>query len=118
MSSLTSLSDQRTQKYSFGVARDLDVDPIRLGPSRDNLDAVINSAYRQVFGGVGLFEVDRLSTAESQLRQGNLTVKGFVEALGQSSAYGRLFLDSTSPTALWNSTTSTSWVAPQPVRRK
>ena len=97
MSSLTSLSDQRTQKYSFGVARDLDVDPIRLGPSRDNLDAVINSAYRQVFGGVGLFEVDRLSTAESQLRQGNLTVKGFVEALGQSSAYGRLFLDSTSP---------------------
>ncbi|MYF35530.1 MAG: phycobilisome linker polypeptide [Synechococcus sp. SB0678_bin_12] len=97
MSSLISLSDQRTQKYSFGVARDLDQDPIRLSASRDNLDAVINSAYRQVFGGIGLFDVDRVSIAESQLRQGNLSVKGFIEALGQSSAYERLFLSATSP---------------------
>ena len=97
MSSLASLSDQRTQKYSFGVGRDLDLEPTCLSTSRDNLDAVINSAYRQVFGGVGLFEVDRVATAESQLRQGKLTVRGFVEALGQSSAYERLFLSSTSP---------------------
>ncbi|OOV34151.1 hypothetical protein BO91_02045 [Candidatus Synechococcus spongiarum LMB bulk10E] len=97
MSSLTSLSDQRTQKYSFGVARDLDSDPVRLSPSRDNLDAVVNSAYRQVFGGIGLFEVDRVSIAESRLRQGNLTVKGFVEALGKSSAYERIFLNTASP---------------------
>jgi len=97
MSSLISLSDQRTQKYSFGVARELDLDPVCLGPSRDNLDAVINSAYRQVFGGIGLFEVDRVTVAESQLRQGNLSVRGFVEALGQSSTYERLFLSATSP---------------------
>ena len=97
MISLTSLSDQRTQKYSFGVARDLDLDPIRLSPSCDNLDAVINSAYRQVFGGIGIFEVDRAITAESRIRQGKLTVRGFVEALGQSSVYERLFLDATSP---------------------
>lgn len=84
-----SLSDFRTQKYSFGVARDLDQDPVCLSPRSDNLDAVINSAYRQVFGGIGLFEVDRVSSAESQLRNGNLTVKGFVEALGQSSVYER-----------------------------
>ena len=96
MSSLTSLSDQRTQKYSFGVARDLDFDPVCLSTSRDNLDAVIHSAYRHVFGGVGLFEVDRSTIAESRLRQGKLTVKGFVEALGQSSAYERLFLATTS----------------------
>lgn len=97
MTTTNSLSDYRTQKYSFGVARDLDQDPVCLSPSGDNLDAVINSAYRQVFGGIGLFEVDRVSTAESQLRQGNLTVRGFVEALGQSSSYVRLFLDSSSP---------------------
>jgi len=96
MSSLISLADQRTQKYSFGVARDLDLDPVYLGPHRDNLDAVINGAYRQVFGGIGLFEVDRVTVAESQLRQGNLSVRGFVEALGQSSAYERLFLSATS----------------------
>lgn len=93
----TSLSDHRTQKYSFGVARDLDQDPVCLSPSGDNSDTVINSAYRQVFGGIGLFEVDRVSIAESQLRQGDLSVRGFVEALGQSSAYERLFLSSTSP---------------------
>ncbi|MXY63069.1 MAG: phycobilisome linker polypeptide [Synechococcus sp. SB0665_bin_28] len=97
MTTTNSLSDYRTQKYSFGVARDLDQDPVCLSPSGDNLDAVISSTYRQVFGGIGLFEVDRVSIAESQLRQGNLTVRGFVEALGQSSAYARLFLDSTSP---------------------
>jgi len=97
MITTNSLSDYRTQKYSFGVARDLDQDPVCLSPSGDNLDAVINSAYRQVFGGIGLFEVDRVSSAESQLRRGNLTVKGFVEALGQSSTYQRFFLDSTSP---------------------
>lgn len=94
---INSLSDFRTQKYSFGVARDLDQDPISLSPSGDNLDAVINSAYRQVFGGIGLFEVDRVAIAESRLRNGDLTVKGFVEALGQSSAYERLFLSATSP---------------------
>ncbi|KKZ14110.1 MAG: hypothetical protein TQ37_02155 [Candidatus Synechococcus spongiarum 15L] len=79
------------------MARDLDSDPVRLSPSRDNLDAVVNSAYRQVFGGIGLFEVDRVSIAESRLRQGNLTVKGFVEALGKSSAYERIFLNTASP---------------------
>ena len=94
---INSLSDYRTQKYSFGVARDLDQDPVLLSPSGDNLDAVINSTYRQVFGGIGLFEVDRVSSAESRLRHGDLTVKGFVEALGQSSTYERFFLNSTSP---------------------
>jgi len=97
MSPITSLSDYRTQKYSFGVARDLDQDPIRLSSSRDNLDEVINAAYRQIFGGIGLFEADRVTIPESRLRQGNLTVRGFVEALGQSATYERLFLSGSTP---------------------
>ena len=95
--SFSTAADSRTQKYSFGVGRDLDSDPIGLSPNRDNLDAVISSAYRQVFGGIGLFEAERSGVAESRLRSGVLSVRGFVEALGKSSAYERLFLDCMSP---------------------
>ena len=95
--SFSTATDSRTQKYSFGVGRDLDSDPIGLSPNRDNLDAVIHSAYRQVFGGIGLFAAERDEVAESRLRSGALTVRGFVEALGQSVAYERLFLSCMTP---------------------
>ncbi|TGG90977.1 MAG: hypothetical protein ERJ67_09845 [Aphanocapsa feldmannii 277cV] len=89
--------DTRTQKYNLGVGRELDTDPVVLSPSRDNIDEVINMAYRHVFGGIGIYAADRCERSESELRNGQITVQSFVQELGKSDVYQRLFLDRTTP---------------------
>lgn len=71
--------------------------PIELRTNRteDNVQAVIWSAYRQVFGNDHLMESERLTSAESLLRQGSITVRNFVRALAQSELYRQKFFYST-----------------------
>ena len=95
--SFANFPDNRTQKYNFGVGRELDADPVALSPTRDNVDAVISLAYRQVFGGVGIYAAERCERSESELRKGKITVRSFIQELGKSAAYQRLFLDRTTP---------------------
>jgi len=56
-----------------------------------NLQQVIRAAYRQVFGNDYIMEAERLKGAESLLRQGSLTVRDFVRALGKSELYKNKF---------------------------
>src|SRR6476619_1454046 len=60
--------------------------------SEDDLQAVIRAAYRQVLGNDYIMKSERLVNAESQLRQGNITVREFVRAIAKSDLYKNKFL--------------------------
>ena len=60
-------------------------DPVELRPNftEDDLQNVIRSVYRQVLGNGHLMESERLDSAESLLRNGDITVRQFVSAVGR-----------------------------------
>lgn len=60
----------------------------------DDVNAVIQAAYRQVFGNDHLMQSERLVSAESLFRRGEITVKDFVRALAQSELYRTKFFHS------------------------
>ena len=68
--------------------------PVRLerGASTEEVDLVIQAAYKQVFGNAHLMESQRFLTAESKLKAGKITVRGFVCELSQSELYRSRFL--------------------------
>lgn len=68
---------------------------LRANWTDSDVQAVITAAYRQVFGNDHLMQSERLTTAESLLRQGNISVRDFVRALAQSELYRNKFFHST-----------------------
>ena len=72
--------------------------PLELRPNttEGELEEIINACYRQVLGNAHLLDGDRLSDAESQLRNGDISVRDFVRAIAQSSVYQTLFFHSSS----------------------
>ena len=76
-----------------------DTDTLELRPNatEDDLQAIIRGAYKQVLGNVQPTESQRLTSAESYLRNGDLTVKGFVRAIAMSGLYQSLFFETSSP---------------------
>ena len=67
----------------------VDIEPLELraNSTEDDLQQIITAIYRQVLGNQYLMESDRLTSAESQLRNGYITVRGFVRAVAQSSTF-------------------------------
>jgi phycocyanin-associated rod linker protein len=59
--------------------------------SEDDLQAVFRAAYRQVLGNDYVMNSERLKYAESQLRQGSITVRDFVRAIAKSEVYKSKF---------------------------
>jgi phycoerythrin-associated linker protein len=70
---------------------------LRPNATEDDLQSVIRAAYRQVLGNVHVLDSQRLSSAESKLRNGDITVVGFVRAVAQSDLYRSLFFETSSP---------------------
>lgn len=70
---------------------------LRPHATEDDLQAVIRAVYRQVLGNVHVMDNQRLTSAESQLRNGDITVKEFVRAVAQSDLYRSLFFETSSP---------------------
>lgn len=85
------------------AARQLGIEPfvgttpteLRANWTEGDVQAVIHAAYRQVFGNEHLMQNERLSSAESLLRQGYITVQEFVRTLAQSELYRQKFFHST-----------------------
>ncbi len=75
-----------------------DVQPIELRERKadEDFEIIIRTVYTQVLGNAHLLECDRLETAESLFRNGDLTVRGFVRAIGQSELYRSLFFENSS----------------------
>lgn len=72
--------------------------PVELRPNatEDDLQTVIRAVYKQVLGNRHVMETQRLTSAESLLRDGDITVRGFVRAVAQSELYRSLFFESAS----------------------
>jgi len=70
--------------------------PLELRPNatEDDLQTVIRAVYRQVLGNEYLMDSDRLTTAESLLRNGDITVRQFVNMVAKSELYQKLFFQS------------------------
>ncbi|MBO1347854.1 MAG: phycobilisome rod-core linker polypeptide [Hormoscilla sp. GUM202] len=70
--------------------------PIELRPNatEEDLQTVILAVYRQVLGNEYLMDSDRLTSAESLLRNGDITVRQFVNVVAKSELYQELFFHS------------------------
>lgn len=67
---------------------------LRANYTSADLDAVMRAAYRQVFGNQYIMSSERLTSAESLLRQGDISVRDFVRALALSDLYREKFFAS------------------------
>ncbi len=76
----------------------VETDPVELRPNftEDDLQTVIRAVYKQVLGNEHLMECDRLTSAESLLRNGDITVRQFVNLVGHSDLYRALFFETSS----------------------
>ena len=61
------------------------------------LETTINAAYKQVFGNLGLSDNQRCTELESQLRNGELSVRDFVAGLAKSDVYKANYFFKVSP---------------------
>ena len=71
-------SEEESRAYSMDIAMDA-----------DNLTTVIESGYRQIF--FHAFKSDRDVNLESQLRDGQITVRDFIRGLLLSETFQRSF---------------------------
>ena len=80
----------------LGISSFDDTDPVRLwqNPSEENLNIVIRAIYKQVLGNAHVMESERLVVPESQLKQGDITVREFVRQIAYSDLYRCRFFDS------------------------
>lgn len=65
--------------------------------SEDELEGVIRAVYKQVLGNAHLMESERLTGAESQLRDRSITVRDFVRAVAKSEMYRARFFETSAP---------------------
>lgn len=77
----------------LGITAFQESQPVELRPNytRDDVQAVIRSAYRQVLGNDYLMQSERLVSAESLLQEGNISVREFVRQLAKSELYKEKF---------------------------
>ncbi len=97
MSSLTAASLAKADKLGLSAFDNSCVE-LRSQPTEADVQAVIRAAYRQVLGNDYVMSSERLVEAESQLRQGSITVREFVRAIAKSDLYKEKFLFSNSNT--------------------
>lgn len=73
----------------------IDTEGVELKPkfSEADLQIVIKAVYKQVLGNAYLMESERNYAAESLLRNGDITVHGFVSAIAKSDLYRALFFE-------------------------
>ncbi|MGB3615272.1 MAG: phycobilisome rod-core linker polypeptide [Elainellaceae cyanobacterium] len=70
---------------------------LRPNATKEDLQTIIRAVYRQVLGNAHVMESQRLTSAESMLRNGDITVRDFVRAVAQSDLYKALFFENSSP---------------------
>ncbi|MEM9905695.1 MAG: phycobilisome rod-core linker polypeptide [Cyanobacteria bacterium P01_D01_bin.44] len=72
-----------------------ETEPLRLWQphTEDECDVIIRAVYKQVLGNIHVMDSERLITAESQLKNGSLTVRGFVRQVAKSDLYRARFFE-------------------------
>lgn len=88
----------KSAAYGFGATSLLESAPsYKLGDDETSLNLAINACYRHVFGNIRPMESERLTSAESLLRNGTITVREFVRCLAKSDFYRSRFFESVAP---------------------
>ncbi|BAZ70045.1 MAG: phycobilisome linker polypeptide [Pelatocladus maniniholoensis HA4357-MV3] len=77
-----------TEAFSSTNAAKVELRPYA---SKDDIEAVIRAVYRQLLGNDYIMASERLVSAESLLRDGNLTVREFVRSVAKSELYKKKF---------------------------
>ncbi|MBD2104507.1 phycobilisome linker polypeptide [Leptolyngbya sp. FACHB-261] len=77
----------------LGISAFDETQRVELRPNRseENVQAVISAVYRQLLGNDYVMASERLTYAESQLRQGTTTVREFVRTVAKSELYKTRF---------------------------
>ncbi len=75
-----------------------ETEPLELRPNstEDDLQTIFKAVYKQVLGNQYLMESERLESAESLLRNGDISVREFVRMVAKSGLYQSLFFHSAS----------------------
>jgi len=81
--------NSRVTAFRVGSDEDPKAASLEKSLSREDQNFVIESAYRQIF--FHAFKVDRDRTLESQLRDGQITVRDFIRSLCLSDTFNRSF---------------------------
>lgn len=78
----------------LGTSAFSDANKVELRPSasKSDVENVIRAVYRQVLGNDYLMKSERLTSAESLLRDGNISVREFVRSVAKSELYKQKFL--------------------------
>ncbi|OKH19769.1 phycobilisome rod-core linker polypeptide [[Limnothrix rosea] IAM M-220] len=63
----------------------------------DDVATAIRAVYKQVLGNPHVMESERLTEAESQLANGDITIREFVRAVAKSSFYQSRYFESCAP---------------------
>lgn len=69
---------------------------LRPNATEEDFQIVIRTVYKQVLGNAHVLDSQRLTSAESMLRNGEITVRGFVRAVATSDLYRARFFDNSS----------------------
>jgi phycoerythrin-associated linker protein len=77
----------------------VEAESVELRPvaTEDDFQVIIRAVYRQILGNAHVMDSQRLISAESQLRNGDINVRDFVRAVAQSDLYRSLFFETSSP---------------------
>jgi phycoerythrin-associated linker protein len=72
---------------------------MELWPNRsaEDVQAVIRAVYKHVLGNPHVMESERLTSAESQLADGSISVREFVRAVGKSEFYQNRYFQKCAP---------------------
>jgi len=81
--------NSRVTAFRVGSDEDPKAASLEKSVDREDQNFVIESAYRQIF--FHAFKVDRDRTLESQLRDGQITVRDFIRSLCLSDTFNRSF---------------------------
>ena len=83
-----------TAATRLGTSAFGETQPIELRPNwtSENASVVIEAVYRQVLGNDYIMQSERLTSLESLLSNGQLTVRDFVRAVAKSDLYKQKFL--------------------------
>lgn len=82
-----------TEASRLGTESFSDAAPLELRPvsTKEEVDAIIRAVYRQLLGNDYLMQSERLSSAESLLRDRKITVQDFVRQVAKSELYKSKF---------------------------
>jgi phycocyanin-associated rod linker protein len=79
------------QRLGFAAFADSPHAELRAYADEADFDVIIRAAYRQVLGNEYVMGTEQLKSAESLLRQREITVRDFVRAIALSEVYRRKF---------------------------